>query len=230
MVNEEIIGGLVSALSRGDSLQKGMMSFYNAGYNKDEIEDAAREVYRQLGPGILKGESSLQKTFDTVAVEAGVVKKTPPKEEQKQNESQKDYQNKIELQKTDGKKTSDKEKLDKEKEKENKVPQNVSSYGQRYGGSYKDSDEITNKIMTAIKGLKPVNIPSRIEIVNKNVDMKTPTVIQKASDYSGGPPKSASKVLTYLLIFVLIFLLGALAAVFFFREELIKVFNNLGLG
>ena len=42
MLNEEILGGLKSAIDRGESLQKAMMTFYNAGYKKEEIEEAAR--------------------------------------------------------------------------------------------------------------------------------------------------------------------------------------------
>lgn len=44
MVNEEILAGLKTALSKRESLQKAMMSFYNAGYKRNEIEEAARIV------------------------------------------------------------------------------------------------------------------------------------------------------------------------------------------
>jgi hypothetical protein len=42
MTNEEILGGLKSAINRGESLKRAMMTFYNAGYKKEEIEEAAR--------------------------------------------------------------------------------------------------------------------------------------------------------------------------------------------
>lgn len=42
MVRDDILGGLNSALARGQSLRQAMMSFYNAGYQKLEIEEAAR--------------------------------------------------------------------------------------------------------------------------------------------------------------------------------------------
>jgi len=42
MVKEELVEGLKTAMIRGDSLQKAMFSFYNAGYKKAEIEEAAR--------------------------------------------------------------------------------------------------------------------------------------------------------------------------------------------
>jgi len=47
MVNEEILGGLKSALNRGESLRQAMMSFYNAGYKKEDIEAAARALQEQ---------------------------------------------------------------------------------------------------------------------------------------------------------------------------------------
>lgn len=42
MVKEELVEGLKTAMIRGDSLQKAMFSFYNSGYKKAEIEEAAR--------------------------------------------------------------------------------------------------------------------------------------------------------------------------------------------
>lgn len=42
MINEEILGGLKSAIERGESIQKAMMTFYNSGYQKEQIEEAAR--------------------------------------------------------------------------------------------------------------------------------------------------------------------------------------------
>ena len=44
MVNETILGALRSALARGESLKKAMMTLYNAGYKKEEISEAARAV------------------------------------------------------------------------------------------------------------------------------------------------------------------------------------------
>jgi len=46
MVKQEIVEGLRLALSRGYTLENAMMSFYNAGYKKENIEDAARELYK----------------------------------------------------------------------------------------------------------------------------------------------------------------------------------------
>ncbi len=56
MVNQEIFNGLKTALAKGYSLKHAMMSFYNAGYKKEEIEGAARAIQierlgQQTSPG-----------------------------------------------------------------------------------------------------------------------------------------------------------------------------------
>lgn len=43
-MKEDIFEGLKQALSKGESLQHAMQSFYNAGYNKTEINEAAKEL------------------------------------------------------------------------------------------------------------------------------------------------------------------------------------------
>lgn len=51
---EEIVDGLKYAVSKGEPLEKAMMSFFNAGYPKEEIEQAARSlnlVQAQAAPG-----------------------------------------------------------------------------------------------------------------------------------------------------------------------------------
>jgi CRISPR/Cas system-associated endonuclease Cas3-HD len=44
MVNLEILEGLKTAMLRGDTLKEAMISFYNSGYKKEEIEEAARNL------------------------------------------------------------------------------------------------------------------------------------------------------------------------------------------
>lgn len=51
---EEIADGLKYAVSKGEPLEKAMMSFFNAGYPKQEIEQAARSlnlIQTQAAPG-----------------------------------------------------------------------------------------------------------------------------------------------------------------------------------
>lgn len=44
MVNNDILGGLKSALTRGYTLEEAMLSFFNAGYKRDEIQEAAKAL------------------------------------------------------------------------------------------------------------------------------------------------------------------------------------------
>ena len=47
MVKEEIVEGLRLAVFKGEPLEKAMASFYNAGYSKEDIEEAARILQAQ---------------------------------------------------------------------------------------------------------------------------------------------------------------------------------------
>jgi hypothetical protein len=42
MVNEDILGGIETAVAEGESFEAAMMSFYNSGYSKEDIEWAAK--------------------------------------------------------------------------------------------------------------------------------------------------------------------------------------------
>jgi hypothetical protein len=48
MVNQEILNGLKLALSKGEPLGTAMNSFYNAGYLREEIEEAARIAQQEI--------------------------------------------------------------------------------------------------------------------------------------------------------------------------------------
>ena len=47
MVKEEIVEGLRLAVSKGESMERAMTTFYNAGYVKNEIEEAAAVAVSQ---------------------------------------------------------------------------------------------------------------------------------------------------------------------------------------
>jgi|SRR3989344_998479 len=59
MVNSEILSGLKYAISKGESLEKAMLSFYNAGYRKEEIEEAARIFQQEESPAPIALETKL---------------------------------------------------------------------------------------------------------------------------------------------------------------------------
>ncbi|MCR4327410.1 MAG: hypothetical protein NUV46_02415 [Nanoarchaeota archaeon] len=96
LTNQEILGGIKSALARGENLKQAMMSFYRAGYKKEEIEDAARAyLYLQRG-----------------ASEESVLSE---KEKSLKENSKKDIERELQLKKEEEeKKKSDMEKMKKE--------------------------------------------------------------------------------------------------------------------
>ena len=75
MVNDDIVGGLKSGLERGEPLQQVMMSFLNAGYNKSEIEEAARSLMSE-GNQLQMNKSQEKKPEETM-------QKSEPKKESK---------------------------------------------------------------------------------------------------------------------------------------------------
>lgn len=243
MVNEEIVGGLMSALSRGESLQAAMMTFFNAGYDKKEIEDAAKIVYTH-SEGI-DTSSSLQNPIKAIAAKAGLIKKpipakpavklappTPPSppmiEVQEQVSKEKEETPEEEP-------SSEEEKFVFEEEKkigreDRAIQKGLVKKEKEYGKVvYHGANEIASKLERAIRDLKQINIPSKIEIVNKGGNLNQSGVVQRVSGYGEKPLKPVSKAVTYLLILILIALLGILAAVFFFKDDLINIFNNIGL-
>jgi hypothetical protein len=66
MVNEEILGGLKSALERGSSLERAMLTLFNSGYKREEIEEAARSLLE------FRPESQIQAPIKTVPKTAEV--------------------------------------------------------------------------------------------------------------------------------------------------------------
>jgi hypothetical protein len=166
-------------------------------------------------------KGSLQETLDQIASKAGVpVTKDKSAEETKDNFQEQD---KLELQTSGEKKTPEPTTQPKP---EDKNKQDLSLYNPPMG-NYQNSEDITNRIEEALKDFKPVNIPSRIEIVHTNRDNPSKTVVQHVSDYSA--PKPVSKAMTYVLIGILIILLIALGGVFLFKDQLIELFNKLGI-
>ncbi len=72
MVNQEILEGLRNALARGYSLESAMMSFFNAGYKKEEIEEAAGFLHQHPSHPL----SHPEKPSSPEALESEQIKKT----------------------------------------------------------------------------------------------------------------------------------------------------------
>ena len=72
-MREDILGGLKSALIRGETLKKAMMTFYNSGYKKNDIEEAAAALQQMISQKVVIQEQT------TIAkpVEKVIPKKSP---------------------------------------------------------------------------------------------------------------------------------------------------------
>lgn len=147
--NQEILGGLKTAIERGETLKDAMMTFYQAGYDKYEIEDAARAYLNQQR----SGEDGL-------------------------------------------------------------------NVGQRLQPSVPEKkEEIKRQEMN--KPVEAQNMP----IIEKKRELTQ----QVASAYTGmkKPAPTKNNAVTIILILVLLMLVGVLAAVFLFRNELVDFINKM---
>ena len=171
MVDHEILGGLMSALERGESLKRAMTTLFNAGYKREEIEEAARFL-----------------TSNPIEPKKEILSVPSP--------------------------------LDKinSKTKTQKIPLPV-----------KEKNPTSEKIKES-KPLKPIQKP----IEQKQMAMPIPSEgggqqvfqpIQIVSSY--GEEKPVDRVIISVLIFLLIFLIGILATIFIFKQELINLFSSL---
>lgn len=118
-LNDDILGGLRSAVARGETLKEAMMSLYNAGYSKEEIEEGARKYLLE------SSEDSLSK-----AIKDNQQKKEPlKKEEIKEKTSEKDLIEKKE--EPNEVKSGKEENIEKENKERLKAKQRVSDYGEQ---------------------------------------------------------------------------------------------------
>lgn len=225
MVNESILSGLQSALSRGASLKKAMIGFYNAGYPKQEIEEAARVVHKVISSGQISPQQEVSTTPQT---------QTPSQTEEpeKTQPSKVTYQQPAQQVKEPVKKPK-KEKPVK-KTKPQKPTQIISQYGQPQPKpeefKISGSRDLQRTLAETLKHLKRIEHPSQIYFVDKEGKTRKPLVVQKYSDYGNGkPPKQRSKFSIILLVLFLILILGSLVAVIFFRPELVELLSNINL-
>ncbi len=156
MVREEIIEGLRVAVAKGEPLRKAMMSFYNAGYLKKDIEEAARALqtpqFQQTQP---------------IRQPAAIPPTSPVQQ-----------------------------------------PQPLQPvYAQP---------------------LQPLQLQPPVPVQPiQSVYLQSPSgTIQKVSGY-GEKPRPFGAIITFILIFFLLSLIGVLIAVFLFKNELTEFFNSI---
>ncbi len=159
LTNQEILGGLKSALERGQTLKEAMMSFYQAGYKKEEIEDAARAyLYLQKGISeaqILNENKSKEKNTGKPDEKKGIFQKKEKDEKIITQSAQTKVPN------TSG--------VEQKKEVENRPLQKISSYGEEENPKTLKSKTLTITLVVTLfvlLGILAMVILFKSELVN----------------------------------------------------------------
>lgn len=206
LTNQEILGGLKAALERGQNLKQAMMSFYQAGYKKEEIEDAARaylylqrgnseaEVLSKKQPPQIKGAENKESEKKPEAKPGGLFGKKKEEEKEKPKTGLPGKEGEIK----------------KEKHK-------FSLFGKKKEDEKKFSEVGKTKV------------PEMGENNQKKEENKK--IVQKISGYDNPGKKEMgkfkSKAVTSILVITLIVLVVILALVFLFKDELVNFVNGL---
>lgn len=197
MVREDILGGLRSALARGQSIKQAMMSFYNSGYKKEEIEEAARVLYVEQTKMVSQQKSMLEKK----EVKPSFFKRLFGK-----------------------KKIPEEKNLEKKKETLEKEKSEIKGTEKEIPKKEKILEKSTIKKPVEIQ--RPYIGPKKV-ISSKQDLREKPLAPQRVSNYEQKTPKPKGKFVIILLVFILLILFGGLASVFLFKEELLRFLNSL---
>ena len=202
MVREDILGGLKLALSRGDSLQNAMQSFYNSGYKKEEIEEAARALHQQTiqqpprqPPQQVMPQPSQQTTTQQALPQSKPILPVSPA-------PQTYVQPKTTLIVSQQTQTSVKE--------TQRTPMQRPSFSYQNPEDNFIPPEEKESIVNRFKQLRVSPQVEQTEKVSAYAEYKRPGL----------------DAVTVILIIILLALLGVLAAVFFFKDNLIEFLNK----
>jgi len=219
MVREDIVGGLRNALQKGETLQKAMMSFYSAGYEKGKVEEAARAIQmQQRGQPVQVSQYNVQTSKTIVPVKT--LRQLNP---QVTKPTQQVVQNQIPF-------------------SQNNV-QKVSAYGEEdevqksVSAAMKELQKIqksptTEKITPSINQVsQPTNqfVKPVQPIVKNRVPIKrVQQSIQKVSTYGGNQTEEVLNKKTIIaLVIILVVLLGVLLSLILLKEDIIGFFDKL---
>jgi len=195
MVREDILGGLRTALARGQTLRQAMMSFYNAGYVKEEIEEAARTLQAEKN-------QPLQPQFVPGLI-TPIFQRTNPMESNS-NEKPKEV-------------LSQTAKLPQSVQPTKpQTIQKVSAYGTQ-------TPQVQQKIQP--QPAQSVQTIQRVSAYGPPIQptqliQAQPQIIQQPLV---GKPRG--KAIIFILLALLIILVSGLVALFFFKEEIVSLFG-----
>lgn len=92
MVNNDILEGLRNALARGYPLKVSMVSFLNAGYKKEEIEEAARALHEPPSQPLSHPQKTIPKELEKPVKKPITSEPSKPKPVEAKLEEQKPIQ------------------------------------------------------------------------------------------------------------------------------------------
>jgi hypothetical protein len=206
MVNEEIVGGIKNALERGDSLRDAMMSFFNAGYDRKEIEEAAAVLLhypikkaetKTPVPEIKKVEPKVEHKIELIPIPK-VVQKVSSYGEEKPKEIIKPKKKGFLFFKPKAQKEL--------KEMPQPIPKVII---------HEEPRLIPKELPKTIISAMPQTTPKKIE----------KQIPRKVSSSSAMTPQE--KVIIAILVGLLIFLIGLLVVIFLFRQQLIDFISTM---
>lgn len=237
MVNQEIIEGLKRGLEKGQTLEKSMMSLYNSGYTKDEIEEAAGYLYAQ---GLIPPKQPIQPP---------VAQAQPSQKQQVQQQPQQHLptqplltqaQPPREIPPTLPIHLSD------------KIPKQPLTTGQQPEQTpstlpsptqiqlSKSQIPLRPKPVTPFVPVESVSKPKSLTPIAKTQQTfkpkpltpqtpikRTPQVKPRVSIYGEPPIKEGSQALLLVLVFILFLLLGTLVGIFIFQPEISEFINRV---
>ncbi|NMB66955.1 hypothetical protein GYA25_02770 [Candidatus Woesearchaeota archaeon] len=218
MVNQEILGGLIAALERGESLKKSMMSLYNAGYKKEEIEEAAMMT---LGMDITSLKELLNQNNQIQNKPIPLNNPKPPLKELLNQNNQ--IQNKpIPL-------NNSNPPLEQQKPQPVLTPiQNIQPQQILPQQAILSTQNILIPPNPPIQNVIIQEKPQIPKIESQEIQMSTK---QKVSDYSTNPKKKkGDNLILILLILLLVFLAGVLISLFVFKNQIITFFSRFLTG
>ncbi len=240
MVDDEVVEGLKAGLERGQSLRKAMMTLFNAGYKKEEIEEAAKSLIEYKPEN--QAQLSVKKTSKPSEIKP--ISQMPilakPRAPPEFNIPVMPAPQLIKPVQS----------VQKEKIKE-EVKQKVSGYGQpmqppvkpklevekvkKKGFFQRRAEEKQKKKLEEMKA--KANRPITLQKISSN-EKPVPRGIkeeikQKISSYEPSVSKgrikegrkASEKIIISILVFLLIFLTGLLVAIFIFKDKLMEFFN-----
>lgn len=200
MVNEDILGGIELGVAKGESIESVMMSFFKAGYNREDIEWAAKAFQLNQFKGVLV-EKPKDNSWETLKAIS---------------------ENKVDMNSLDKTGTFYGGKLPPS------YVANIKKNSE--GGIFQKLKGFFSSIFSSKKpAVKNPEVATPYYAVPGSSSNVGPEVKQNVSKY-GQATEFKEKIILIVLVSSLILLLAILAGVFLFKEQIANFINSLFSG